>query len=71
MKKNAILIAVLVVLVVVAIVQAVQLFGLKGEISNIDVKTKSQSQPTQSGGASGGGSLPSNIAELPSMVGGC
>ncbi|HLC64548.1 MAG TPA: hypothetical protein VJI46_00320 [Candidatus Nanoarchaeia archaeon] len=71
MNKNMILIAVLVVLVVVAVVQAVQLFGLKGDLAGTDLNAKSSVQPTQSGGASSGASSPANIANLPSMVGGC
>lgn len=73
MKKNVVLIAILVVLVVVAAVQAVQLFNLKGDLSGMKAGSKSTVQSTAAGGAPApaGGSLPSNVNNLPNMVGGC
>ena len=74
LNKNFITTVVLVVLVIISAVQAVQLNALKGalEEGDLSVGTKSSSVTTASGGSSpSGGSLPANIQDLPTMVGGC
>ena len=70
MDKNVIMAIVLGALVVVAALQAFQLFGLKNQLSSGAVQTTTVSTPTQTGGSSGN-TVPSNIQNLPSMVGGC
>ena len=72
MDKNIMLAVVLGILVVVAVVQAFQLSGLKSQVAVSGGGAK-LSTPVVSGGAPSGGSpsLPSNIQNLPSMVGGC
>ena len=69
MNKNLVIVIVLAVLVVVAVVQAVQLGGLKDKVTGGSVATSvnTASAPSSSGGAS----VPANINELPTMVGGC
>ena len=65
MNRNVVIVIVLVVLVLLTAVQAIQLSGLKTSISTGKVSVGSV--PAQSSG----GNLPSNINDLPSMVGGC
>ena len=65
MNRNVIIVIVLVVLVLLTAVQARQLSSLKSSISAGKVSVGS-SPP-----ASGGASVPSNVQDLPSMVGGC
>ena len=67
MNRNIIIVIVLVVLVLLTAVQAIQLRGLESSISAGKVSVGSA--PTQSSGSSG--AVPSNIKDLPSMVGGC
>ena len=64
MNRNVIIVIVLVILVLLTAVQAIQLNSLKSSISTGKVNVGSaQSQSS--------GSVPSNIQDLPSMVGGC
>lgn len=65
MRRNTIIVAVLIVLVLLTAVQAIQISGLKSGsgVSNVNVA----SAPAQNTG----NNLPSNINDLPSMVGGC
>ena len=65
MNRNVIIVIVLVVLVLLTAVQAIQLSSLKTSISTGKLNVGS----VQNTGA--GNSLPSNINNLPSMVGGC
>ena len=74
MNKNTIVMVVLVVLVLISAVQAIQLNNLKKNIASgsLTVKSKTQTTSVASGsGDEGGASLPSNIQNLPQMVGGC
>ncbi len=64
MNRNVIIVIVLVVLVLLTAVQAIQLSSLKTSISTGKVSVGST--PSQSSG-----SVPSNLNDLPSMVGGC
>ena len=66
MDRNVIIVIVLVVLVLLTAVQAIQLSSLKSSISTGKVSVGNA--PAQN---SGGASVPSNIQDLPSMVGGC
>jgi len=66
MNRNIIIVIVLVVLVLLTAVQAIQLSSLKTSISSGKVSVGNA--PVQS---SSGASIPSNIQDLPSMVGGC
>lgn len=68
MNKNVIIVIVLVVLVLLTAVQAIQLSSLKTSLSS--GKVKAGSQPVSSGHQSTV-AVPSNIQDLPSMVGGC
>ena len=67
MDRNVIIVIVLVVLVLLTAVQAIQLSAFKTSISEGTGKVSVGSTPSSSGGAS----VPSNIQDLPSMVGGC
>lgn len=69
MNKNLLISVVLGVLVVIAVFQAVQLVGLKNQLGGaVNVGSATASVAGQSGG---GAELPSNLQNLPSMVGGC
>jgi len=69
MNKNAVIAIVLGALVLIAGVQAFQLFSLKTKLGSGEIST---SAPTQSSGGGGGSpKLPSNLENLPTMVGGC
>ena len=61
---------VLIVLVVISVVQAVQLNSLKDKIESGSLKTASVTTTPLTGGDSSV-DVPSNIEELPQMVGGC
>ena len=66
MNRNVIIVIVLVVLVLLTVVQAIQLNSLKTSISTGKVSVGAAQVPS-----AGGGVVPSNIQDLPSMVGGC
>ncbi len=68
MDKNIIIAIVLGILVLVSLVQAFQLNELKTKLAegSLTLGKASTSTSTSSGGA-----VPSNIQDLPSMVGGC
>ena len=68
MDKNVVIAIVLGALVLIAGVQAFQLFSLKNKLAEGSL---SASAPTQAGATSGSPQLPSNLQNLPSMVGGC
>ena len=68
MNKNAIIAIVLGVLVLIAGVQAFQLFSLKNKLAEGQLSTGTPTQAAPSGGSP---KLPSNLQNLPSMVGGC
>ncbi len=67
MNKNIVIAIVLGALVLIAGIQAFQLFTLKDKLASGSISTGT---PTQSG-AGGSPQLPSNLENLPSMVGGC
>ena len=71
MNRNMIIVIVLVVLVLLTAVQAVQLSALKSQISTGKLSSAGAGTPVQSSGAPSGAGIPSNIQNLPSMVGGC
>jgi len=73
MDKNVIVAVVLGLLLVISVVQAFQLSALKEKVASGALSGGSRvSVPVASGAPSGGSpSLPSNIQNLPSMVGGC
>ena len=64
MNRNVIIVIVLVILVLLTAVQAIQLSGLMSSVSTGKVNVASSNQKSSA-------SVPSNINELPSMVGGC
>ena len=68
MNKNMVIAIVLGALVLIAGVQAFQLFSLKTKLVSGEVST---GVSTQTGGSAGSPKLPSNLENLPSMVGGC
>jgi len=71
MEKSIIIAVVLGILVLISVVQALQLNALKEKI-NEGKLTFSKTSSSSSGGSNGQSSgLPSNIQDLPSMVGGC
>jgi len=67
MDKNVIIAIVLGALVLVAGIQAFSLMSLTSKVQSGGVAV---SAPAQAGGGSGA-ALPSNLQNLPSMVGGC
>lgn len=72
MEKGTLVLLVLSVLVLVALVQAFQLSGLKTQVAGGSVAAPSQGEvSSQSSGGSQQAKLPSNLDNLPSMVGGC
>lgn len=70
MEKNLVIALVLGVLVVVAVLQTVQLVTFKNKLATGEIKTGSATTPVQANGG-GNTNLPSNLQNLPSMVGGC
>ena len=68
MNKNVVIAIVLGALVLIAGIQAFQLFTLKTKLASGQIST---SALTQSGGSGGSPQLPSNLQNLPNMVGGC
>jgi len=73
MNRNMLMVGILIVLVLVATVQAVQLTNIKSDIKNLGAGTlvkKTSSSPSTSS-ASGGAGVPTNLQNLPGMVGGC
>jgi hypothetical protein len=72
MDKNVMMAVVLGLLLVVSVVQAFQLSALKEKVASGALSGARVSAPVASGASSGGNpSLPANIQNLPSMVGGC
>ena len=71
MNKNIVIAIVLGVLVVVALVQAFQLVGIKNNLGGGSVQTAAASAPAPQSGGGGSPQLPSNLENLPGMVGGC
>lgn len=69
MEKNVVLAIVLGALVLIAGLQAYQLFSLKNKVSSGNLQTVSGASVPAAGQS--GASLPSNLQNLPSMVGGC
>ena len=66
MDKELIITIVLAVLVVISVVQAVEINSLKTSISTGGIATVSANAPS-----AGSAAVPSNIQNLPEMVGGC
>jgi hypothetical protein len=69
MNKNVVIAVVLGALVLIAGIQAFQLFTIKDSLASGKVGTSVSTQ--SSGDAGGSPKLPSNLENLPSMVGGC
>jgi len=67
MNKNVVIAIVLGALVLIAGIQAFQLFTLKTKLAGGQISTTTA--PAAGGGSSP--QLPSNLENLPSMVGGC
>jgi len=68
-SKNTLVIVVLVVLIVIAGVQAYELISLKNDLNENGVKYSSSSVSSKS--STNNNALPSNVQNLPQMVGGC
>lgn len=73
MKKNTIIVGVLVLLVLVSVVQTFQVLNMKEDIKEMEVTGKSAPATISSSSttSSGSGSVPTNLQNLPGMVGGC
>jgi len=72
MNKNVVIVLLLAVLVIVSAVQTVQLTGLKDRIGSGTLGvTGGSSVPQTTSGSSSHSSGAGNLADLPSMVGGC
>jgi len=68
MNKNVVIAVVLGALILIAGVQAFQLFTIKDKLASGNIATTTT---TQTGGDGGSPKLPSNLENLPGMVGGC
>ena len=71
MNKNVVIAIVLGVLVVIAGVQAYQLMGLKSRLSAGGPVSGAGVGSAPATSSAGSPQLPSNLQNLPSMVGGC
>lgn len=73
MNKNTIVVGILVLLVVVSLIQTFQIFGMKENMNEIEVTGKSVKATTSSSTTTSGSSngVPTNLQNLPGMVGGC
>lgn len=71
MNKNLLIVGVLVLLVLVTIVQAVQLNGIKNDLSSSGAVVKTTASSSSSSTSAGSASVPTNLQNLPGMVGGC
>ncbi len=68
MNKNMLLTVLIGVLIIVSALQTVQLMGITGVLSGGGASVSSVSSSVQKSASS---NLPSNLQDLPSMVGGC
>ncbi|MDP2684331.1 MAG: hypothetical protein Q8P20_04685 [bacterium] len=66
-SSNSLISIGLVILILVSLAQAMELGNLKEKISTGEVKAATTNTTT----SSGGGTTPSNLNDLPAMVGGC
>ncbi|MBI2548222.1 hypothetical protein HYW21_02630 [Candidatus Woesearchaeota archaeon] len=73
MKQTTLVAIILSVLIVLSVAQAFQLYTLKAKVSegSLTVGTKTGVTPSASGANGNVQKLPSNIQNLPQMVGGC
>jgi len=71
MRKETLLTVLLVLLLAVSAIQAVQLSAISNGISQGSYELKSSDGQAASGQSSSQTALPSNLQNLPSMVGGC
>ena len=74
MNKNIIVVGILVLLVLISVVQTFQIVEMKSSVTEMEVTGNSvqattSSSTTSSSGSSGG--VPTNLQNLPGMVGGC
>lgn len=72
--KNTLIVGVLVLLIVISVVQAVQLGSIKGKMNDLGATSVVKStSPSSSSGTqpSSTSSVPTNLQNLPGMVGGC
>jgi len=72
-NKTKLIVGVLFLLIVVSAVQAFQLVGMNSKISEIKASgiKPASLDSTTSTSSSSGGSVPTNLQNLPGMVGGC
>ena len=71
-KKTLLIVGVLALLVVISIVQAVQLTSLSGSVNELGTtNTIGAPKTTTSSSSHEKSSVPTNIQDLPGMVGGC
>ncbi len=74
MNKNAIVVGILVLLVLVLVVQTFQILEMKSNVKEMEVtgnsvQTTTSSSTTSSSDSDSG--VPTNLQNLPGMVGGC
>ncbi|MBT96745.1 MAG: hypothetical protein QF567_02075 [Candidatus Pacearchaeota archaeon] len=74
MNRNLVIVGVLVLLVLISATQSIQLLKIKSDIKEVgtttSIKSTSLSSSTSSSSSSGG-DIPTNLQNLPGMVGGC
>jgi len=68
MNKNVVISIVLGALIIIAAFQAFSFYSLRSKLASGEIST---STATQSGSTGGSPQLPSNLQNLPGMVGGC
>lgn len=76
-NKNVIVVGVLALLLIVGVVQAIQLGSIRSNVNDISISSSSSStgkistSTSASAASSSTGGVPTNIQNLPGMVGGC
>ncbi len=71
LNKNMIIVGILVLLVVVSAVQVFQLIGMKSKVTDIKASGVSTTGSSAVSSSSDSGGVPTNLQNLPGMVGGC
>lgn len=75
-NKNVIVVGVLALLLIVGVVQAIQLGSIRSNVNDISISSSSSTgkistSTSASAASSSTGGVPTNIQNLPGMVGGC
>ncbi|MBS3093859.1 hypothetical protein J4456_04750 [Candidatus Pacearchaeota archaeon] len=71
MNKNLVIVGILVLLVLIAAVQTFQMMSIKNNLNEIGSGKVVKKTSSGSSSTSGQASVPTNLQNLPGMVGGC